>query len=284
VTPPATAAPAVHRGRSIAPGRPLTTAPRPRRVSGPTRRRLPAPATRRPAQAEGGLALGLLAALRSLERNTLLDRLIRGRTWIALVAFALIGIVTLQLGLLKLNTGIGRALEHEAFLQRENAALSIENSELAAGERVESRAARLGMELVPVGALRFLAVHRSIDAARAAASLSTPVHASGAGSGEATAGASSTAASSTPPSTQPSTVAEQTATTTASVPSSSEAPATPPGEARTATGESTPPASTLPSASAAPSSTTPQVPTASAGAGEASPAGAAGGTQASPTG
>jgi cell division protein FtsL len=278
VTPPAAAtAPAVHRGRSIAPGRPLTTAPRPRRVSGPARRRLPPPATRRPAQDEGGLALGLLAALRSLERNTLLDRLIRGRTWIALVAFALIGIVTLQLGLLKLNTGIGRALEHEALLQRENAALSIENSELASGERVESRAARLGMELVPVGALRFLAVHPGNDTARAAASLSTPVHASGAGSGEATAGAASTATSSTPPST----AAEQTATTTASVPSSSEAPATPSGEASTATGESTPPASTLPSASAAPSSTTPQVPTAGAGAGEASPAG---GTQAGPTG
>ena len=59
--------------------------------------------------------------------------------------------MTLQLGLLKLNGGIGRALEHEALLQRENAALSIENSEMAAGERVELSAARIGMEYVPAG-------------------------------------------------------------------------------------------------------------------------------------
>ena len=81
--------------------------------------------------------------------HRLLDRLIRGRLWIGLVAFALIGIVTLQLVLLKLNAGIGRALEREALLQRENAALSIENSELAAGEQVESQAEHAGMELVP---------------------------------------------------------------------------------------------------------------------------------------
>ncbi len=52
-----------------------------------------------------------------------LDRLIRGRIWIALIAFALIGIVTLQLLVLQLNAGIGRALVREAQLQRENAAL-----------------------------------------------------------------------------------------------------------------------------------------------------------------
>jgi cell division protein FtsL len=132
--------------------------------------------------------LGLLAALRSLARHRALDRLIAGRTWIVLIAFALIGIVTLQLLVLKLNAGIGRALVQEAQLQRENAALSIESSELAAGERVESQAARLGMELVPVGALRFLAVDPRADVARAAAALSTPVHASSPGSGEAGAG------------------------------------------------------------------------------------------------
>ena len=48
----------------------------------------------------------------------------------------------------------------EALLQRENAALSIENSELAGGERVETQAARLGMQLVPDGALRFLTAIR----------------------------------------------------------------------------------------------------------------------------
>jgi cell division protein FtsL len=141
--------------------------------------------------------LGLLAALRSLARHRALDRLIAGRTWIALIAFALIGIVTLQLLVLKLNASVGRALVHEAQLQRENAALSIESSELAAGERVESQAARMGMELVPVGALRFLAVDPRADAARAAAALSAPVNVSSAGSGETAAGSGEASAAST---------------------------------------------------------------------------------------
>jgi cell division protein FtsL len=121
--------------------------------------------------------LGLLSALESLAQHRLLDRLIRGRVWIGLVAFALIGIVTLQLGLLKLNGGIGRALEHEALLQRENAALSIENSELAAGTRVEQSAAKLGMAFVPIGALRFLPASGHDDVGKAEAALATAAHA-----------------------------------------------------------------------------------------------------------
>jgi hypothetical protein len=120
--------------------------------------------------------LGLVGAFGRLPRARLLDRLIQGRISIALVAFALIGIVTMQLGLLKLNAGIGRALEHEALLQRENAALSIENSEMAAGDRVELKAGRLGMELISPGGLRFLSVGNvSLEANRAAAALRAPI-------------------------------------------------------------------------------------------------------------
>jgi hypothetical protein len=168
VTPPAAvAAPAVH------PRRPLP--PRgPRRVSGPARPSVPARPTRsRRAGGDAGFALGLISALESLAQHRLLDRLIRGRTWIGIVAFALIGIVTLQLGLLKLNGGIGRALEHEAVLQRQNAALSIENSELASGTRVETRAAHLGMAFAAAGAQHFLSSASQGDIAKAATVLST---------------------------------------------------------------------------------------------------------------
>lgn len=129
MTPPA-AASAAHRGRVGAPARPLT--PRPRRVSGPAR---PPSRPRTPPAAprEQGLANGLLAGAEGLLHARSLDRLIRGRGWIAVIAFALIGIVTLQLGLLKLNAGMGRSIERAEALQRKNAALSIENSELAAG-------------------------------------------------------------------------------------------------------------------------------------------------------
>ncbi len=183
MTPPAAAAaPGVRRARVAAPPRPRIAPPRPRRISGPTRPTVRPPARRpaggasQPAQADGGLVLGLLALGRGLSSHTALDRLIRRRIWIALIAFALIGIVTLQLLVLQLNAGIGRALVREAQLQRENAAYSVENSELASGERVESQAAQLGMELVPVGALRFLGSDPRADIARAAAALRTPVH------------------------------------------------------------------------------------------------------------
>jgi hypothetical protein len=184
MTPPAAAAPAVqpHPRRAPAPGRPYS--PRPRRVSGPARpTRAPGRERGAPGRSGGrdqytgiaGIALGIGERLQRLSTHPMLDRLIRGRTWIAIVAFALIGIVTLQLGLLKLNAGIGHSLGHEANLQRENAALSIENSELAAGDVVESSAGRLGMEVVPVGALRFLTAHPGGDAGHGAAALKAPL-------------------------------------------------------------------------------------------------------------
>jgi len=180
MTPP----PAAAAAPAVQPHRPL--APRgPRRVSGPARPARPADGARsRRAAGDAGFALGLISGLEALAQHRLLERLIRGRTWIGIVAFALIGIVTLQLGLLKLNGGIGRALEHEAALQRQNAALSIENSELAAGSHVEARAAQLGMAFVPVGSLRFLSSSSHGDIGKAAAVLSAAARSSGVAGGE----------------------------------------------------------------------------------------------------
>jgi cell division protein FtsL len=291
VTPPAAAAaPAVHPRRIATPGR-RSAPPRPRRVSGPARRRIdarpPRPAQRRP-DAHAGIAVGVLAALRGLSRAALLDRLLRGRTWIALVAFALIGIVTLQLGLLKLNASIGRTLEKEAVLQRENASLSIENSELSAGDRVESRAARLGMELVPVGALRFLAAHPEIDASRGAAALSAPVQSSSTGSEAPATGASGTA----PAGASSQAAAEPTSTQAVGGPSSGEASSSPTREASASSGESAGSSAGASTPSTTPSATTPSATTSSTTApAQAEPAGSssaeaspAGGTQAGPTG
>jgi hypothetical protein len=189
--------------------------------------------------------------------HRLLHRLISGRAWIGLVAFALIGIVTMQLGLLELNGGIGRALEREALLQRENAALSIENSEMAAGDRVELRAAQIGMQLVPTGALRFLRARPGIDATRAAAALSSPPvrAAPTASSAEASAGGSETQASSpsteapgTTPGTTASTESPQTAepstTASAASPPAGESPGAPAVEPKTTPAESAPASAT----------------------------------------
>lgn len=162
--------PEIHR-----PGRiPPSPARRPRRVSGPAGRPARAPTVSAPAVAT----------------RPLLDRLIHGRAWIGIVAFALIGIVTMQLGLLKLNAGIGRALEHEAALQRENSALSVEDSEVAAGDSIELQAVHMGMQLTPPGSLRFLSAQGSPSAtiARALATLNARASAQG---GEMTAGSAS---------------------------------------------------------------------------------------------
>jgi hypothetical protein len=203
VTPPAAsaaAAPAIHPrptvGRpKIGPARPPAN---PRRRSGGVRPFDPVN-PRNPTRGHVRRWTGRTAPVHAVglaetvATHRLLDRLIRGRLWIGVIAFALIGIVTMQLGLLKLNAGIGRSLEREALLQRENATLSAENSEIAAGESVESQAERMGMELIPSGALRFLAVHPSVDIGKAAAALSA---AASTASGSTTTASSATTASS----------------------------------------------------------------------------------------
>jgi cell division protein FtsL len=284
MTPPAAAAapaPAsTPRARTAAPPRPRVAPRKPRRVSGPARR--PARTAQRRAQADGGLLIGVLAALNKLSRNPSLDRLIRGRTWIALIAFALIGIVTLQLLVLELNAHIGRALVQEAQLQRENSALSIESSELAAGERVESRAATLGLELVPEGALRFLAVDPRADIARAAAALSSPVHAastiSSAGTSEPASASSAEASTGAATAAATSAASEQSAAAiTPASPSSTQ----PSGEASSQPSEpDTAEQQTAPAVAAQP----PSAGASAAGAAEAAPGGAQAGTQASGAG
>ncbi|HLB22305.1 MAG TPA: hypothetical protein VK605_09340 [Solirubrobacteraceae bacterium] len=183
-----------------------------------------------------GIALGLISGLEALAQHRLLERLIRGRTWIGIVAFALIGIVTLQLGLLKLNGGIGRALEHEAALQRQNAALSIENSELAAGSRVEASAAQLGMAFVPVSSLRFLPSSSHGDIDKAAAALSAAARSSSVEGGETTTSGGESGESAAGTESQPSPEGE-TATASSSQ-STSQAPATSGQSGESASGES----------------------------------------------
>jgi hypothetical protein len=191
MTPPAAAAaaPAVRPLPRRAPARPgAPSRPARSRPGAPARpRRAPAPARR--------VAGARLPALPT-GRLRVLDGLIASRAWIGVVAFALIGIVAMQLWLLKLNTGIGRAIEHEALLQRTNAALSAENSAQSAGDLVESKAIAAGMTIVPPGALVFLRARGSVDEREAAARLAQPVSSQ-------TTTASSTATTQASPDVQP---------------------------------------------------------------------------------
>ena len=120
------------------------TAPRaPRRASGPAVRRRPAGRAGGSAAAPGRFEV----FVRGLPDARWLDRLLRGRAWIALVACALMGIVFMQVSLLKLNSGISRAVTAADTLERQNSQLRADVSSLEGENRVQDAAARSGLVL-----------------------------------------------------------------------------------------------------------------------------------------
>jgi cell division protein FtsL len=220
-SPAATATPTVRprpapRGRPLRPSRP----PAPRRISGPARSR-PATAGAASLPWPGGRSARTEAWL----PDRLFDRIIGSRAWIAVIAFALIGIVAMQLWVVKLGVGIGRALEHTQLLARENSALEVENSTLSSAARIEQLALAKGMVLAPPGALHFLTPRGPLDARLAALALARSPQPS-----------SSPSSSSSPPSSSSSssTVAS---TEPADATTGSEAAASTTGESTTASTE-----------------------------------------------
>src|SRR4051812_4633638 len=150
MTPPSAAAATARHREGLRRG----VAPRaPRRVSGPARTR---------EHVGGAVALpptpsfGFLRRAGALVDGRLLERLLTGRVWIGFVAFALIGIVFMQVSLLKLNAGIGASVEKAQQLERVNADLRAEVSSLGSNDRIQQVAEGLGLELPPPGAVTFL--------------------------------------------------------------------------------------------------------------------------------
>src|SRR5205807_438415 len=106
---------------------------------------------------------------------------------------------------------IGRALEHQSLLERQNATLRAEVSSLSSGDRVETRAAAAGMVIAPPGAIRFLAAGGHGTAIHAARAMTAP--AAGGATGT-VGGATTTAAATTATATTASTAAGTTAAAT----------------------------------------------------------------------
>ena len=71
--------------------------------------------------------------------------LLRGRGLIGVLACALLGLVFLQVSLLKLHTGITQNMERAQVLERDNAVRRAAISKLDAGRRIEDVAGKLGM-------------------------------------------------------------------------------------------------------------------------------------------
>src|SRR5829696_8266599 len=142
-----------------------------RRVSGPARpvRRaavaLPAPARRGSTSA--------FERIRALPDYRVVDGLLRGRAWIWLLGLLLGGMVAMQVSLLKLHSGISRAVQTSSTLQRENAELETTIARLSSGERIETAATGMGMVVPAAGAVEYLK-SRPGDATRAVRTMALP--------------------------------------------------------------------------------------------------------------
>ena len=145
-------------------------APRlPRRISGPTH---PAPKPRgAPAPKP---VTSVFERIRALPESRVIDRLLRGRVWICFVGVALMGIVAMQVSLLKLNSGISRAVETSATLERQNSGMEASIARLASGERIRAGADRRGMVTPQAGAVKYVRVRGADDVSRAARRMRAP--------------------------------------------------------------------------------------------------------------
>src|SRR3954471_5847553 len=143
------------------------TAPlQPRRVSGPTKRPVPV----------GTPVRGRTGAFERVLRvpdHRVVDRILRSRGIIWIIGILLGGIVAMQVSLLKLNTGISRAVQTQETLVRQNAALAASIGALSAGDRVRKAAAEEKMVDPNAADARYLTIHDG-DAERAARRMQPP--------------------------------------------------------------------------------------------------------------
>jgi len=175
------------RRRSRGGRTPLARSPRTnRRVSGPARARTAEralPSLRslprlpraslpelRPVPVLGALGSRAYRAGRALPESRLLDGLLRGRIWIGLLAVLLLGLVFLNVSLLKLNSEAGRNADRVKALRIENDRLHSKVSRLQGGDRLERVAGRLGLVMPEPGNVHYLSAGEA-DAARAARAL-----------------------------------------------------------------------------------------------------------------
>ena len=206
---PRAAAAAVARGAAATVHAPART--RPTRRPAPQRRR--SGTTTRPATR---------VAVPRLDGIAVLDRLLRGPAYIALVGILLAGIVFFNVDVLELNHGIARTDTRASQLKRENAALTLKLAKLGSSERIQRMALDQGLVLPQPGDVRYLRANRE-DAERALRVMTAPDPSSAAPvvptlvtqqSGGASTGTPATTATPTTTATTPTTQVSQPTTAT----------------------------------------------------------------------
>ena len=201
-----------------------TVAPRhARRVSGPARpghvlrgvAGVPAaiPAGRIPARTRQRQSTSAFERLGRVADHRLVDGLLRSRAWIVVVGVLLGGIVAMQVSLLKLNSGITRAVETGATLERQNADMQSRIAKLSSAQRVSATATRGGMVFPPAGEVTYLRARPDRDPALAGKRMTPP---STSAAAVMAAGGHAAAGTTTATGTAPTTAAAGTAPVTAS--------------------------------------------------------------------
>jgi hypothetical protein len=114
-----------------------------------------------------------VAFARGLPDHSLLDRLIRGRLWIPLLGILLIGIVASQVEILKLNASVGHGVVRAAQLQSQDERLADAVSQMSDVQRIEVKAASMGLSMPAAYTPEFLAAGRG-ELRRALANIHKP--------------------------------------------------------------------------------------------------------------
>ena len=140
-----------------APATPAARSPRPRRaaarrghtsrstaIPSPSRR-ISGPAKRRRTTTKTSPRLALVARVAALADARLVDRILRGRAWIGVIGVLLIGLVALQVSMLRLNAGIGSSVERSSTLERQNSRLEASIARLSSADRIRAKARALGL-------------------------------------------------------------------------------------------------------------------------------------------
>ena len=113
---------------------------------------------------------------RAARRRTtgVLDALLAGRGWIALVFVLLVGIVFFNVDLLRMNREIAANADRVSVLKRQIARDRLDVARLASTQRIQESAAQLGLVQPAPGEVRYLKARPRRDAHMAAKRITAP--------------------------------------------------------------------------------------------------------------
>jgi cell division protein FtsL len=134
----------------------------------------PAAPTRRPPRRVSGPARPRSSAKVLPRGARVLDALLTGRAWIALVGVLLAGIVFFNVDLLQMNREITQMADRAAQIKRENDRLRHDYARLASSERIQEAAAALGLVYPAAGEVRYLESNPKLDAHNASKRMIAP--------------------------------------------------------------------------------------------------------------